>query len=111
MEISEIAPILRADKITVTISAEKNGKLRVIYQDWDEYKSVPFGHRLWGDFIGDPDLGRGSPIGDPDVLGRANRRECGARCEPAAGKSTEPPHHGWRAIPRATRQQSQNQRE
>jgi len=31
MEIAEIAPLLRADKITVTISAEKNEKLRVTY--------------------------------------------------------------------------------
>jgi hypothetical protein len=61
MEIAEIAPILRADKITVTISAEKNGKLRVISQGWDYHKSVPFGHRLWADFIDDPDLGRGLP--------------------------------------------------
>jgi hypothetical protein len=29
MEIAEIAPLLRADKITPTISAEKNGKLRM----------------------------------------------------------------------------------
>ena len=35
MEISEIAPILRADNVTLTISAEKNGKLRVTYQGWD----------------------------------------------------------------------------
>jgi len=31
MEIAEIAPLLRVDKITLTISAEKNGKLRVTY--------------------------------------------------------------------------------
>jgi hypothetical protein len=42
MEISEIAPILTADKATVTISAEKNGVLRVIYAGWDSYKTVPF---------------------------------------------------------------------
>ena len=33
MDISEIAPILTAEKIRPTISAEKNGKLRVTYQD------------------------------------------------------------------------------
>ena len=33
MQISEIAPILTGEKVTVTISAEKNGKLRVTYQD------------------------------------------------------------------------------
>jgi hypothetical protein len=29
MEIAEIAPIARADKLTLTVSAEKNGKRRV----------------------------------------------------------------------------------
>jgi hypothetical protein len=61
MEIAEIAPLLRADKITVTILAERNGKLRVTYPGWGDYKRVPFGHRVWGDFIGDPDLGGGPP--------------------------------------------------
>jgi hypothetical protein len=75
MEISEIKPIATSEKITPMISAEKNGKLRVTYPGWDDHKSVPFGHRLRGDFIGDPDLGRGSPIGDPDVLGRASGRK------------------------------------
>jgi len=59
MEIAEIAPIARADKLTLTVSAEKNGKQRVTYPGWDDYKSVPFGHRLWGHFIDDPNLGRG----------------------------------------------------
>ena len=45
MEIAEIAPIARADKLTLTVSAEKNGKQRVTYPGWDDYKSVPFGHR------------------------------------------------------------------
>ena len=31
MEIAEIAPLLRVDKITLTISAEMNGKIRVAY--------------------------------------------------------------------------------
>jgi hypothetical protein len=31
MEIAEIAPLLRADKVTLTVSAEKNEKLRVTY--------------------------------------------------------------------------------
>jgi hypothetical protein len=43
MEISEIALILRADKITVTISAEKNGRQRVTYPGWDDHKSVLLG--------------------------------------------------------------------
>jgi hypothetical protein len=40
MEIAEIAPILTANKATVTISAEKNGRQRVTYPGWDDHKSV-----------------------------------------------------------------------
>jgi hypothetical protein len=69
MDVSEIKPIATSEEMTPTIRAEKNGKLRVTYKNWDDYKVVAFGHRLWGDFIGDPDLGRGSPIGDLDVWG------------------------------------------
>ena len=52
MEIAEIAPIARADKITLTISAEKNGKLRVTYADRDGAKAVPFGFALRSDLGG-----------------------------------------------------------
>jgi hypothetical protein len=40
MDIAEIAPLLRTDKITPTISAEKNGKRRVAYPGGDLVKSV-----------------------------------------------------------------------
>jgi hypothetical protein len=46
MEIAEIAPLLKADKITLTISAENNGQIRVTYADWDDAKVVPFWHRF-----------------------------------------------------------------
>jgi hypothetical protein len=36
MEIAEIKPILTGEKVTVTISAEKNGKLRVTYADRED---------------------------------------------------------------------------
>jgi hypothetical protein len=45
MEISEIAPILRADKITPTISAEKNGKIRVTYTRGNGSETVLDLHR------------------------------------------------------------------
>ena len=45
MEISEIKPILTADKATLTFSAEKDGKIRVTYE-WDDAKAVPFGYRF-----------------------------------------------------------------
>jgi hypothetical protein len=34
MDIAEIDPIARADKLVLTISAEKNGKLRVTLLGW-----------------------------------------------------------------------------
>ena len=46
MQISEIAPILTGEKVTVTISAEKNGKLLAIYADRDDARAVPFGFAL-----------------------------------------------------------------
>jgi hypothetical protein len=52
MQISEIAPILTGEKVTVTISAEKNGKLRVTYADRDGAKAVPFGFALRSDLGG-----------------------------------------------------------
>jgi hypothetical protein len=75
MEISEIAPILRTDKITVTISAEKNGEIHVTYADREDAKDVSFGRRLWADFIDDPDLGRGSPIGDPEWVWGVSQKD------------------------------------
>ena len=61
MEISEIAPILKAEKATPAFSAEKNGKMRVTYPRWNIANAVPLGHRIRGDSIDDPDPGGGSP--------------------------------------------------
>ena len=51
MAYSQIAPILTAEKATLTFSAEKNGKVRVTYQGWTDQQVVPFGSQLivtWG---------------------------------------------------------------
>src|SRR5215475_10937833 len=36
----QISPILIADKITLHVSREKDGKLRVVYAGWDDFNVV-----------------------------------------------------------------------
>ena len=33
-----ISPIFTADSVTITVSREKDGKLRIVYAGWDDYK-------------------------------------------------------------------------
>jgi hypothetical protein len=33
-----IAPIFIADKVSLTVSREKDGKLRIVYAGWDDYE-------------------------------------------------------------------------
>jgi hypothetical protein len=33
-----IAPIFKADAVTLHVSREKDGKLRIVYDGWDDFK-------------------------------------------------------------------------
>jgi hypothetical protein len=39
-KLPEISPIFKADKVTLAVSREKDGKLRVVYAGWDDAKVV-----------------------------------------------------------------------
>src|SRR5262249_12137916 len=43
-----ISPIFTADKVTITVSRENDGKLRIVYAGWDEAKLLLLGTPLTG---------------------------------------------------------------
>jgi len=43
-----ISPIFTADKVTITVSRENDGKLRIVYAGWDEVKLLLLGTPLTG---------------------------------------------------------------
>ena len=63
----QISPIFISDKVTLHVSREKDGKLRLVYAGWDDAKVVP-----------------------PDGCGQPSRGVEG-RMLPPAGESMTPP--------------------
>ena len=47
----QIDPLFRADTVSPTFTAEKDGRVKVTYRGWDDHKVVPPGHAFevrWG---------------------------------------------------------------
>jgi len=43
-----LSSVFKADSVTIAVSREKDGKLRLVYAGWDDFKVVPLGTALTG---------------------------------------------------------------
>ena len=107
-KITPIAPIFIANSVSLAVSREKDGKLRLVYAGWDDVKVIllgtsPLAEADRGPFMtGGPDC-RGSPMAIPLPPGFAKlaqgvvavRTPVALRWRSLAEADSEPIHDQW----------------